>query len=109
MTREEIARVIAEELYDDFDNAFASKTEWAQARGEKGGRFRDINEPMQGDYLDAADAVLTKLHQDAGNGELVARLRAIKGPHNVVRACFEAADALERGSQVVEMLSLIHI
>ena len=57
--RNAVARAIARGLGDDFDHAFATKAEWTQARGEKGGRLRDINEPMQGDYLDAADAALT--------------------------------------------------
>lgn len=56
--REEVARVIASALGDDFDHAFVNKSEWNRARGEKGGRYRDINEPMQDDYLAAADALL---------------------------------------------------
>ena len=56
--REEVARVIASALGDDFDHAFVNKSEWNKARGEKGGRYRDINEPMQDDYLAAADAIL---------------------------------------------------
>ena len=56
--REELARVIASALGDDFDHAFVNKSEWNRARGEKGGRYRDINEPMQDDYLAAADATL---------------------------------------------------
>lgn len=56
--REEVARVIASALGDHFDHAFANKAEWNRASGENGGRYRDINEPMQDDYLAAADAIL---------------------------------------------------
>lgn len=56
--REEVARVVASALGDDFDHAFVNKSEWNKARGEKGGRYRDINEPMQDDYLATADAIL---------------------------------------------------
>lgn len=56
--REEVAQVIASALGDDFDHAFVNKSEWNKARGEKGGRYRDINEPMQDDYLAASDAIL---------------------------------------------------
>lgn len=59
--RESVARAIARGLGDNFDNAFTSKGEWTAARGEKGGRFRDINEPFQIDYLDAADAAMAAI------------------------------------------------
>lgn len=52
------ARVIATALGDDFDYAFTSKSEWNAARGYKGGRYRDINEPMQSDYIGAAEAII---------------------------------------------------
>lgn len=55
---EQAARRIATEMGDDFDHAFASKHEWTRDRGERGGRFRDINEPFQSYYLDAARAVI---------------------------------------------------
>lgn len=51
------AGVIARALGDDLDHAFESKSEWNAARGEKGGRFRDINEPFRGDYIAAAEAL----------------------------------------------------
>lgn len=63
--REKVARAIAEALGDDLDHAFANKSEWNRARGEKGGRLRDINEPMRDDYLAAAHAVLNLM---GGNG-----------------------------------------
>lgn len=55
---EQVARVIAQALGDDFVHAFRSKSEWNRARGEKGGRYRDINEPMRDDYLEAAKAAI---------------------------------------------------
>lgn len=55
---ERIARAAADGLGDDYDSAFANKSEWVAARGEKGGRFRDANEPYQDDYIAAALAML---------------------------------------------------
>lgn len=51
---EAMAHAIAQGLGDTFEHAFMSKSEWTAARGERGGRYRDINEPMQSDYMDAA-------------------------------------------------------
>lgn len=62
--REKVARAIAEALGDDLDDAFVNKSEWNAARGEKGGRYRDINEPMREDYLAAAHAVLNLIGGD---------------------------------------------
>ena len=62
--REKVARAIAEALGDDLDHAFVNKSEWNAARGEKGGRYRDINEPMREDYLAAAHAVLNLIGGD---------------------------------------------
>lgn len=56
--REQIARTIANAMGDNFADAFKNKQRWIAKRGMSGGRFRDINEPFQSDYLDAADAVL---------------------------------------------------
>lgn len=60
-TIERIAKRIAEGLGDDFDHAFASKSDWNANRGERGGRYRDVNEPMQGDYLGAARATIAEM------------------------------------------------
>lgn len=57
----EVARVIASGLGDNYEHAFTNKSEWNRERGEKGGRYRDINEPMQPDYDDAAQAILQLL------------------------------------------------
>lgn len=58
---ERLARVIAAGLGDELDHAFVNKGEWNRCRGEKGGRYRDINEPMLDDYLGAARAVLAHI------------------------------------------------
>lgn len=59
--RDKIARTIASALGDNFADAFKNKQRWIAKRGMSGGRFRDINEPFQHDYLDAADAVMALL------------------------------------------------
>lgn len=56
-----VARAIANGLGDSYDHAFGTKIEWNAARGEKGGRYRDINEPFQQDYDDAARAAIDAL------------------------------------------------
>lgn len=58
---EAIARAIAEGQGDDFDHAHRDKPHWIETRGEAGGRYRDINEPRQPDFLDAAQAALTAI------------------------------------------------
>lgn len=58
---ERLARVIAAGLGDELDHAFVNKGEWNRRSGEKGGRYRDINEPMLDDYLEAARAVLAHI------------------------------------------------
>lgn len=56
-----MARAIAEGQGDDFDHAHRDKPHWIETRGESGGRYRDINEPRQPDFLDAAEAALTAI------------------------------------------------
>lgn len=56
-----MARAIAEGQGDDFDLAHRDKPHWNATRGESGGRYRDINEPRQPDYLDAARSAITAL------------------------------------------------
>lgn len=51
-----LAKAIASALGDNFADAFKNKERWVAKRGQSGGRFRDVNEPFQCDYLDAADA-----------------------------------------------------
>ncbi len=56
---EAVARIIADALGDDFADAFEGKGQWIANRGMSGGRFRDVNEPYQSDYLAAAEAAIT--------------------------------------------------
>ena len=67
---EVVARSISAAHGDCFDSAFNNKREWAANRGEKGGRFRDINEPMQSDYLDMATAAIAALDRHRGTDAL---------------------------------------
>ncbi len=53
-TTETVARAIADQIGDGYDNAFRNKREWIDERCVKGGRSRDINEPFQVAYDDAA-------------------------------------------------------
>lgn len=55
---ERVARVIASAMGDNFADAFKNKDRWVAKRGMSGGRFRDVNEPFQADYLDAARAAI---------------------------------------------------
>jgi len=66
-----LAEAIASGLGDEFDHAHVDKPEWVATRGEKGGRFRDVNEPRQSDYLDTARAVLAAI--DAAGWAVVPR------------------------------------
>ena len=76
-----MARSISAAHGDCFDSAFNNKREWAANRGEKGGRFRDINEPMQSDYLDMATAAIAALDRHRAGDDALreenARLRAV--------------------------------
>lgn len=65
VTNEAIARAIAMALGDNYDHAFANKAEWLAERGERGGRFRDVNEPFRCDYDAAAAIALTTAHAEA--------------------------------------------
>ena len=51
-----VAKVIAKAMGDNFADAFKNKQRWTAKHGMSGGRFRDINEPFQSDYLAAAEA-----------------------------------------------------
>lgn len=62
---EQIARIIADAMGDNFSDAFKNKERWNAKRGMSGGRFRDVNEPMQCDYLAAAEAVRDYLRSQA--------------------------------------------
>jgi hypothetical protein len=64
--RLEVAKAIARANGDEFANAFVNKTQWIAKRGMSGGRYRDINEPYQSDYLDMAAAALTAFRNHEG-------------------------------------------
>jgi len=66
MTPEQIARIIASAMGDNLADAFKNKQRWIAKRGMSGGRYRDINEPMQSDYLAAAEAVLAAMESNHG-------------------------------------------
>lgn len=56
---EAVARNLARENGDDFDAIPADKQEWIAQRGQFGGRFRDVNEMKQNDYLCLANSALS--------------------------------------------------
>lgn len=89
MSVENVARGIATALGDDFDHAFKTRAEWKAAMGDRGGRMRDINEPFQADYLEAARAALeaAKVFSPAMRE---AGANAIRGP--VGGCAYEAAE-----------------
>jgi len=87
-----IAIAIAKAMGDNFSNAFKNKERWIAKRGMSGGRFRDINEPMQCDYLAAAQAAL-----DTAAPLIRAQIAdwlVEQPPHLSLQ---EYADAIERG------------
>ena len=71
----EVARLIAATLGYEFDHAFRDKAEWIKERGEKGGRFHDVNEPYQTDFMYAAEEV-TKAVEAATIAKVVAWLHS---------------------------------
>lgn len=60
---ERVARVIASAMGDNYSDAFKNKGRWIAKRGMSGGRFRDVNEPMQCDYDAAATAVIAAMQE----------------------------------------------
>lgn len=56
---EAAAMAAAQVRGDDFDNIPKDKSEWTEQRGHFGGRFRDVNEPFQPEYVEMAEACLT--------------------------------------------------
>lgn len=60
---ERVARAIAIQLGDGFDQPFMRKSDWIKNRGESGERFRDINEPYQVDYIEAARAEIEAMRE----------------------------------------------
>ena len=92
---ERVARAIAEAQGDNFADAFKNKQRWVAKRGMSGGRFRDINEPFQSDYVEAAKAAIRAMldgqepvawryfikSPEAGMGKTL--LRTSRDPHLV--------------------------
>ena len=71
-----VAKVIAKAMGDNFSDAFENKQRWTAKRGMSGGRFRDVNEPFQDDYIAAAQAAAEVIAADrAGLVAEVERLR----------------------------------
>lgn len=64
---ERVAREIAKANGDEFANAFKNKSRWIARRGMSGGRFRDVNEPFQSDYIDMACAALAAMRDTFEN------------------------------------------
>lgn len=62
---EQVARDIADALGDNFDYAFAGKSDWVAHRGETPAGFRDVNQPYKPDYIDAAIAALAAINLPA--------------------------------------------
>ncbi|APL94125.1 hypothetical protein [Sphingobium indicum] len=90
---EKVARLIAEELGDNYDSAFENKSEWTQSRG--GEPFRNINMPYKGEYLEAARAVLKALREPTPAMveavERAARLGGIWSAKSAWQAMIDAA------------------
>ena len=71
-----VAKVIAKAMGDNFSDAFKNKQRWTAKRGMSGGRFRDVNEPFQDDYIAAAQAAAAVIAADrAGLVAEIERLR----------------------------------
>ena len=58
---ERVVRDIADALGDNFDYAFAGKSDWITHRGETPAGFRDVNQPYRPDYIDAAIAAIAAI------------------------------------------------
>lgn len=83
---ERVARAIAEENGDDFDNLPLAKWHWTEQRGQFGGRFRDVNEPMQSSYEAMANAAIAAMR------EAPQEWRADISEHRRLRANAEGRD-----------------
>jgi hypothetical protein len=60
---ERVARAIAEASGDRFEDVPLAKWHWTEKRGEFGGRFRDVNEPYQSDYIYKARAAIEAMRE----------------------------------------------
>jgi len=77
-----VAKVIAKAMGDNFSDAFKNKQRWTAKRGMSGGRFRDVNEPFQDDYIAAAQAAAAVIAADRAG--LVARIAELKSEVEVL-------------------------
>lgn len=77
-----LAKVIAKALGDNFSDAFKNKQRWTAKRGMSGGRFRDVNEPFQDDYIAAAKAAAAVIAADRAG--LVARIAELEEGLNAI-------------------------
>lgn len=83
-----VAKVIAKAMGDNFSDAFKNKQRWTAKRGMSGGRFRDVNEPFQDDYIAAAQAAAAVIAADrAGLVAEIERLRANAARYEWLRDC----------------------
>jgi superfamily I DNA and RNA helicase len=98
-----VAKVIAKAMGDNFSDAFKNKQRWTAKRGMSGGRFRDVNEPFQDDYIAAAQAAAAVIAADrAGLVAEIERLRealsldAVRFEHcaEMIAKSFEASGTL---------------
>ena len=78
-----VAKVIAKTMGDNFSDAFKNKQRWTAKRGMSGGRFRDVNEPFQDDYIAAAQAAAAVIAADRAG--LVARVAELEKLARTVR------------------------
>lgn len=104
---ERVARIIAAELGDDYDHAFANKTDWIDARGQAGGRFRDVNEPYRSDYLDAARATFAAMPPPLTQAERV-NLATVIAYAAGVREGLERAAKVADGAAVQDTIHQQH-
>lgn len=58
---ERAARAICEANDDKWGCLPLGKAEWVHARGEFGGRYREVGEPYKADYLEMGEAALDAL------------------------------------------------
>ncbi len=90
-----VAKVIANAIGDNFSDAFKNKQRWTAKRGMSGGRFRDVNEPFQDDYIAAAKAAAAVIAADRAG--LVARIAELEA--EVERLAVTVSAAEQRASQ----------
>lgn len=64
------AKAAARENGDDFDLIPKDKPDWLDKRGQFQGRYRDLNEPKQNDYIEMSRAALTAALADCVVGWL---------------------------------------